>query len=173
MSSDFVLDTRDLPRRPGEMKRYSRKIQLQSPLGIDIIAIPAGNELDLDITLESVSEGILATVAFETDAQGECGRCLDPVSQSLDVRVQELYFYEKVLEAEDEMVFYLEGENLDLEIPIRDAVVLELPFSPLCSLECQGLCPECGQKWQELPSDHAHEVIDPRWSKLGNLSLEE
>ena len=63
----------------------------------------------------------------------------------------------------------MDGEIIDLERPIRDAIVLALPINPLCDEDCEGLCPECGQKWSELPEDHAHESIDPRWSGLSGL----
>jgi len=60
---------------------------------------------------------------------------------------------------------------MDLEPPIRDAVVLDLPINPLCSEECLGLCPDCGQKWVDLPEDHQHEAIDARWAGLAGLDF--
>ena len=49
-------------------------------------------------------------------------------------------------------------------------VVLELPFTPLCSQDCLGLCPECGVN-RNLDPDHGHgEKIDPRWDKLSELT---
>jgi hypothetical protein len=71
------------------------------------------------------------------------------------------------LDAEDEL--QMEGDLMNLEIPIIDAIILALPVNPLCSEECLGLCPECGEKWATLPEDHAHEVIDARWSGLEKL----
>jgi uncharacterized protein len=32
-----------------------------------------------------------------------------------------------------------------------------------------GLCPDCGEKWESLPEDHRHEVVDVRWSGLSSL----
>lgn len=60
---------------------------------------------------------------------------------------------------------------MDLEPPIRDAIVLDLPVNPLCDPDCLGLCPDCGQKWALLPQDHAHEVIDARWTGLAGLDF--
>jgi uncharacterized protein len=71
---------------------------------------------------------------------------------------------------DDELM--MEGDIMDLEPPIRDAIVLDLPINPLCSDQCLGLCPECGGKWAELPADHAHEVIDARWAGLNGLDLQ-
>ena len=60
----------------------------------------------------------------------------------------------------------MEGEFIDLEPSVRDAIILNLPLNPLCDPDCPGLCPTCGVKWSELPDDHAHEVTDIRWSGL-------
>ena len=67
----------------------------------------------------------------------------------------------------------LEGDLLDLEPLVRDAVVLELPFQPLCSDDCPGLCPECGARLADNP-DHAHDAAtDPRWAGLVALQQDE
>ena len=157
-------------------------------IGIEVIGIPSGTELLIDLRLESVIEGVLATATSEVTALGECARCLDPVSEDLDLYIQELYLYDdddrgiggkkakkaaqhreedEEMEA-DEALYKLDGEMLDLEPPFLDAVVLALPFAPLCESECPGLCVDCGQPWRDLPADHAHEVIDPRWAELKN-----
>jgi uncharacterized protein len=70
---------------------------------------------------------------------------------------------------EDDEVSMLEGDLLDLEPLLRDAVVLALPFQPLCEDDCPGLCTECGARLADDP-DHTHEEpIDPRWAKLTTL----
>ncbi len=49
--------------------------------------IPEGADLRLDVTLESVTEGVLATVTATAPVAGECARCLEPVTQTIEVRV--------------------------------------------------------------------------------------
>lgn len=172
MSKVFKLNTHDLPRRAGEMKEYHLALDVESPIGIDVIAVPAGI-LNLDLRLESVAEGILATGEFDVVAKGECIRCLDPIELELNRNFQELYAYEARPDEEEDDQLLMDGDILDLEAPIRDAIVLALPINPLCDEECEGLCPECGQKWAELPEDHAHEQLDARWSALKGLLEEE
>ena len=65
----------------------------------------------------------------------------------------------------------MQGEVADLELPIIDAIILSLPVNPLCDPDCMGLCPDCGEKWEALPEDHAHEVTDIRWAGLTGLDL--
>ena len=175
MSNPFLLNTHDLPRRAGEMKEYELDIQLDSPIGIDVIAVPVGI-LELDLRLESVAEGILATGEFDVVAKGECIRCLDPIELELSRNFQELYAYAPNSDDPDgfeEDQLLMDGEVMNLELPIRDAIVLALPINPVCDEECQGLCPECGVKWAELPGDHAHEVVDARWAQLQGLFPDE
>ncbi len=172
MSKVFKLNTHDLPRRAGEMKEYHLALDVESPIGIDVIAVPAGI-LNLDLRLESVAEGILATGEFDVVAKGECIRCLDPIELELNRNFQELYAYEASPDEEEEDQLLMDGDVMDLEAPIRDAIVLALPINPLCDEDCEGLCPECGQKWAELPEDHAHEQLDARWSALKGLLEEE
>lgn len=172
MSKVFKLNTHDLPRRAGEMKEYQLALDIEKPIGIDVIAVPAGI-LNLDLRLESVAEGILATGEFDVIAKGECIRCLDPIELELERNFQELYAYEANPDEEEEDQLLMDGDVMDLEAPIRDAIVLALPINPVCDEDCQGLCPECGQKWAELPEDHAHEQVDARWSALKGLLGEE
>ena len=183
----FQLNTYELPRRAGEMKEYVLDIPVKEKFGVDLIAVPAGEFIEVDARLESVTEGILLSADVYAVAKGECIRCLDPVEIEVERKIQELYRYEptadkggkrgkkavKVEEvdlASDEELF-LDGSVMDLQIPIRDAVVLDLPVNPLCSEECQGLCPNCGEKWEKLPQDHAHEAIDARWAGLQGLDF--
>jgi uncharacterized protein len=70
----------------------------------------------------------------------------------------------------DDETSMLEDDLLDLEPLLRDAVVLALPFTPLCEDDCPGLCTECGARLADDP-DHTHEApIDPRWAGLTALT---
>jgi uncharacterized protein len=183
-TNPFILNTHDLPRRAGEMKECQLDIPAHARIGIPLIAVPEGDLVELDIRLESVAQGVLASAEIYAVAHGECIRCLDPVEVVIDRKIQELYRYEPTnekgrkkrrededvdLEGEEEL--QMEGDLMDLEIPIIDAIILTLPVNPLCSDECLGLCPDCGEKWEKLPEGHAHEVIDARWSGLDGLDF--
>ena len=164
----LVLDTRDLGRRPGSMRRVQLTAPAPADLAIEMIGVPAGAPLDLDLRLEAVMEGVLVTGTADVPLTGECGRCLDPVSSRLAVDLQELYAYPES-EAADDEVSRLDGDFLDLEPLLRDTVVLALPLTPLCSEECAGLCPTCGEPMADLPAGHAHEQLDPRWAGLARF----
>ncbi len=172
----LVFDTRDLPRRPGAMRTLNRTIPAPADLGLELISVPEGADLQLDLKLESVTEGVLATATATGTVEGECGRCLRPISDSLDVKFQELYAYPDSTTdstAEEDEVGRIQGDLFDLEPELRDAVVLALPTNPLCRTDCPGLCSECGEPWDELPEGHTHQQVDPRWAALSNLTTTE
>ena len=170
-SSQWVVDTRELGKRPGQSSQLYRRLPTSSELGVpDVITIAAGTEVTLDLLLESVVEGVLATGTVSAPSAGYCVRCLDPVSETIESRVTELFAYEDPEVADDtadaEDVSPIVDDMLDLEPVARDALVLGLPHAPVCSPDCLGLCAECGEKWAELEPGHGHEKIDPRWAAL-------
>ncbi len=122
-------------------------------------------------------EGVLVTGTATAELEGECGRCLEPIEDEITVAApgavrlrraarQGAEHHDRDL---DDEISQLEDDLLDLEPLLRDAVVLALPFQPLCREDCPGLCVECGARLADDP-DHAHEApIDPRWAGLDQL----
>lgn len=154
------------------MREITKDATAPEGIGNPVIGIPADSPIDLDLRLEAVREGVLVTGSAHVLLEGECTRCLAPLRDEMDVDVQELFLYEDVHyegDEEDEEQPRMSGELLDLEPALRDAVVLDLPFAPVCTEDCQGLCATCGANLNEDP-DHAHEEpIDARWAALGSL----
>jgi uncharacterized protein len=170
--SPLVLDTRELGRRAGSMRTVRLPAPAPADLGVELIGVPAGSEIDLDLRLESVMEGVLVSGTAAVQLAGECGRCLEPVAETLTVDLQELFAYPDSSTdqtADEDETARMEGDFLDLEPTLRDAVVLALPLTPLCREDCAGLCAECGERLDDLPEDHQHEEPDARWSALQDL----
>ncbi len=159
------------------MKRLSRTVPAPADLGIaGVIAVPEGADVELDLRLESVMDGVLVTGTAHAPATGECVRCLEPVERELAADFQEMFSYPDADtrtavkadpgdDAEDEGTLHLEDDLFDLEPVLRDAVVLALPMQPVCREDCPGLCPECGVRLADEP-DHHHEAADIRWAAL-------
>jgi uncharacterized protein len=157
------------------MRVIQRVVAAPADLGLELIAVPEGASLTLDLRMESVTEGVLVSGEVSGPVEGECGRCLRPITDSVTVSIQELYAYEHSATdetTEEDEVGRLQGDLLDLEPAVRDAVVLALPNHPLCRADCPGLCPECGVPRDELPADHSHAQLDPRWAALAQLTDE-
>jgi uncharacterized protein len=170
---DFAFDMRPLGRQPGSFRAETRTAHAPEDLGSGLVRVPAGADVALDLRLEAVSEGVLVTGSAVAPLTGECARCLDPVSSTVEVTFQELYRYlpdPGEDEADEER--FLDGDWLDLGPAFRDAVVLALPLSPLCREDCPGLCAECGARLAEAGPLHGHgEDLDPRWGLLRQLDV--
>jgi uncharacterized protein len=168
----FILDTRDLGRRPGAMRVLVREVPAPAGLAIELVGVPEGAPLRLDLVLQSVTEGVLVTGTVSAPVRGECGRCLEPVSYDLDVEPCELFAYPDSATdetTEEDEVSRLVDDLIDLEPVVRDLVVLALPMTPLCRPDCAGLCSTCGQRLDDLPAGHTHEQLDPRWAALAAI----
>ena len=169
--SPLIFDVSRLGRRPGAMQTVQETVPSPGRIGLDLIAIQPDAPLDLDLRLESVSEGVLVSGTVSATASGECSRCLEPLTEDVHITLTELFAYpdsltESTTEADE--VGHVIDHSVDLEQPIIDAVGLALPFAPLCAEDCPGLCPQCGVALASEPGHH-HDVIDPRWAKLANL----
>jgi uncharacterized protein len=155
------------------MRTVSRVVQAPPHLGVELIGVREGADVSLDLRLESVSEGVLVSGTVSAPVGGECGRCLRTIEDSVEVDIQELFAYAHSttdVTTEEDEVGRLQGDLIDLEPAVRDAVVLALPTNPLCREDCPGLCPECGALWDDLPADHSHRLADPRWAALSKLA---
>lgn len=171
-NAPLVLDTRELGRRPGSMRNVERTVAAPADLGLEMVAVPTGADLELDLRLESVMEGVLVSGTARAPLAGECARCLEPLTSELEVTIQQMYAYPGSGSADDEEIDQLEGDYINLEPALRDAVVLALPLSPVCSEDCLGLCVTCGARLSDDPG-HGHVDTDPRWAALQALAPEQ
>lgn len=138
-----------------------------------------GVELDFrenpsfDLTARETGDGVVhVTGTLHAVLELSCRRCLTDVPDEVDLSVDWLYDPGLEGQAEDEGVFPLDRDtgSLDLTPQIREEILLAAPPFPLCTEECEGLCPECGTNLNEGSCDCTREEIDPRWEKLRQLT---
>ncbi|HEY1972266.1 MAG TPA: YceD family protein [Pseudonocardia sp.] len=168
-ASPWVISTRELGRRPGNMRTYERTIPAPAEFTLGVIGIPEGKPIELAVRLESASEGVFVSGEAHADLVGECSRCLDQISDQVTVRLGELFAYpDSATEAttDEDEVSRVVDDLIDTQPMVRDAVLLALPLAPLCREDCRGLCPDCGERWADLGPEHGHATIDPRWAAL-------
>lgn len=171
-ASPWVFSTRELGRRAGAMRSFHREVPAPpagARIGLDVIGVPGGATIALDVRLESVSEGVYVSGTVAAPLAGECVRCLDELTDELTVEIGELFAYPGGVTDEttdDDELPRVVDEHVDVEQTVRDAVVLALPLAPLCDEDCPGLCAECGGRRADLGPDHGHDTIDPRWAAL-------
>ena len=170
-ANPWKIDLRELGRRAGSLQEIQRSAPAPADWRIELIGVPERAEVELRLRLESVMEGVLVTGEFDVPVEGSCARCLEPIEDTLHLDVQELYAYAGSTTeetSEEDEVRRVDGDFLDLEPLVRDAVVLSLPLAPVCTEDCTGLCVDCGQRLDDLPADHHHEIVDTRWAGLAD-----
>lgn len=161
----LVVGVKDLVHQAGEMRELTLELLAPEKYGEAMATVPQGTPMTLELRLEGLHEGILATADVVVEAHAECVRCLDPFSFELRVDFQELFAYS----SSDSDSYTVVDDSLNLEDIIRDAVVLELPFQPVCKEDCYGLDPATGEKRTEPPGENVADEIDPRWQELSKL----
>ena len=168
-ANPWVVDLRELGRRAGSLQELDRTVPAPADWRVELIGVPPQADIGLRLRLESVMEGVLVSGDIQVPVAGSCARCLNPFEDVLELDVQELFAYAGSTTeetSEEDEVRRVDGDFLDLEPMVRDVVVLALPLAPVCTDDCGGLCVDCGQRLDDLPQDHTHEVLDPRWAGL-------
>lgn len=138
-------------------------------------------EIELDLSLEAISGGILVRGPIRATATGACARCLAATINRWEVEVLELHRAVSDVDAgdddggdEDDLDYRLvDGDrHLELDQMVRDALVVGQPVRVLCRPDCLGLCPTCGADRNTEPCAHGEErPADARWDALRGLSL--
>jgi DUF177 domain-containing protein len=165
-SSPFRIPVADLLKRSGA----SRAERVRAPLpglGSASAEVPLSEPVEVDITLERVSEGIVVRGTVHARWHAVCSRCLTAVAGEVATHVDEL-FERHPLAGE---TYLLDEDVVDLEPMVRDALVLDLPTMPLCRPDCAGLCAQCGIDHNVASCDCSTEELDPRWAALRSLDL--
>lgn len=152
------------------MRRYRRTAPAPAGLGYgEVIGVPERAEIELELRVESVIEGVLISGSATGPVHGECSRCLDEVDDQATATFTELFAYpDSATDSTTEVgeVSRIVDDLIDIQPVVHDALLLAMPQAPLCAPDCSGLCPECGGKRAELGPGHTHETIDPRWAGL-------
>lgn len=135
----------------------------------------------LRVSLEVAGHDGFITVDGEMsiDLELACSRCLDPTREHTVIPFFEQFKTASADEAEDgetEMdvsdFVEVKADRLDLLPYLEEALLLFMPFAPLCDKDCKGLCQTCGENLNERACECKHERIDPRFAALKDLFKE-
>ena len=160
----------ELRRRPGTQRDVQVTTEL-SDLAISTARVPQGEPVTVDALLEAIEGGITVTGRVLAPWEGECRRCLELVRGTLDVELREVF----EPDPSEGDTYPIEGDNIDLEPVVRDAVLLHLPLAPLCREDCAGPAPEefpTVVAGTQQPEEEDERPRDPRWAALDGLDLE-
>ena len=169
----MILDIREFETFP------AHKILESGPgqLTVDFEGIKRIEKVVLDLTIQQSGEEYYCQGKVKADVALECARCLREFSGELvsdtDFIVCSKEIHENREDAIDtEDYAFFEGGDLQADVSdiVRQAIILALTIKPLCSEDCKGFCPTCGENRNEKSCDCKNERIDPRWEGLKNLS---
>ena len=130
------------------------------------VALKASEAKSGEVVVRGVIEGTL---------DQECRRCLEPVKVPLREEVTFVFAPPDLLGGEDDgeiRILPPDEDEVDLEGPVREEVILAAPSFVLCDPDCRGLCPRCGADQKETTCECAVEEPDPRWDALRALKNE-
>ncbi len=163
-----LVDVRDLLAEPGASRRVTIEETFEE-LGTELALVPGEEPVRMEILLESVVEGVLVSGPLSGRLAFRCARCLQPFAGEFRLEVREVFAPEATDDADG---YPISQGHIDLEPLVRDAVVLEMPFSPLCRPDCMGLCERCGGD-RNLGECTCCPEVDPRWAGLDELHLDD
>ena len=135
----WVLSVRELMDKPGQSEHLEVSWPAPAELSIPLLGITQGSAMQVDIRLDAVHEGVLVSGTVEGTLTGQCSRCLDPITDTVTIDIQELFQQELDPMVEDEEQHLVEHGLINIEPVMRDALVTSLPFQPRCSPDCEGL----------------------------------
>jgi uncharacterized protein len=152
---------------PGEY----RDIRLDRPISGVRTALARVTEAPVhaELRAESVVEGILMTGTVRAGTTLSCARCLDEFPSEVGLELCELFAGPGHKPSVEDEAYRVEGNEVDLEQMLRDALTLALPLHPLCREDCPGLCATCGRRLDVGSCDCFQEETDPRWAELDAL----
>jgi len=123
------------------------------------------------LTLLHTDDEVLVRGILHVTIALECGRCLDPMTTTLHIELDERFRPVSLGTApNDDQVSVIGADNqIDLRPILAELVIISTPMHVVCRPDCLGLCPECGQNLNEGSCDCRSDDIDPRLVALKAL----
>lgn len=169
-----TVDLGELGLKPGGGVRFDAAVPVgEFVFGAQNYAL-ADDPALVTIDVSRTSSGYVIRVRGSHDLEGPCMRCYGDFS--LLVKVDHKEVHEPYLDVELASE-YVEGNELNLEALVRDAIGLMLPTSISSPIDENGHCTDCTDAKRQLthlvdetPPETEKEP-DPRWEKLRELEF--
>ncbi len=186
--SSLVLSLRDQPRQVGE--QTERTLQWEVPEGwkTEVAHLTPGQQIPVTVQVISMEDGVYVQLQGAANLESQCVRCLEDVSLPTPFHYGETFVEEEsvqsiaaggaqagVVEVTGDVIdepLIIERDTVNIEPLLRDAILGQVPFQPLCSVDCLGICEHCGILLKDAGPNHKHEFLDPRFAELGALVQE-
>ena len=190
----FQVLVRDIPVKrtfdvpPERVAEWLKGLPMRDALGAPEGDPEAGHgHAELDLYADGAH--VFAAGRFTGDLTVACSRCVNPVKLVIDEQLRVTFMPRAEVPEDDDVatasgdeddgaeveeddldVFPYDGERIDLEPLFREQFVLAVPYAPLCTEDCKGLCPQCGID-RNTASCTCEPPIDPRLAALKGLKI--
>jgi uncharacterized protein len=170
-TSPIYVDLKDLALRGGD--RFERTFNLElAPILLGGQSYEALVPRGVDVVVDRVAGGFLVRVSLTAALYGPCERCLAEAKVEVAAEQQEFVPTTEEEWDESDLSPFIEDMVVDISGLAREATVLAVPSQIICSPECRGLCPVCGQNLNAGPCECPPQMGDERWSALKDMTLE-
>lgn len=126
------------------------------------------------VKVNKIEERIIVTGTVKAKVSLICSRCLGETQLSIEndffmeyskVSSGAISGQRKKEEGENVVVEYT-GDIIDITDEIRESVLLSIPSKSLCSVNCRGLCPQCGKNLNNVACDCKNKFLNSFSNRL-------
>ena len=164
-----------------ELEQKSIRFEQALPVGVILFDSEFEQQSPLTasgtVELHVSTEELRVRGKLQVSLRMECDRCTEPFDKNIEEEFDLIYVpapetspgAEVAIGPNDSHVGFYEGPGLELNDILQEQVLLALPLQRVCSEDCQGICPICGQNRNETECHCRTQLSDERWSALKNL----
>ena len=165
----LTFDTQRLGTSLGTIADWRDTVVLSEDIGVEMVKVPAGREVELDLTVSRVEDGVYVSGTASAEAVAECVRCLTELGRDATVTLGDLYAEPgspSAEAAEEEEVRLLDDGRVDLTQALIDGFGLSFELAPTCESVTGKPCPDNDVPAPDGNAEDWEEKIDPRWAGL-------
>lgn len=169
----FIIDVAEAMRGDGMPVTVSQTGPSPSRIGPEMIAIPAGEQVEVEATVIPLGHGVMVDATARAQLTGQCVRCLKTLHPVETLRVQQVFsasedFITGDAEVDEDLgsgdeIMRVIDDRVDLEQAFVDEAGLTWPFNPTCEPACDG---DTDVPAPDGVSGEEQNRVDPRWAAL-------
>jgi len=129
------------------------------------------------LRLDKADADVIITGTVSADVELNCSRCLKGYQARIDSRVEVTYHPSSgiardehhQLKGDELETSYYKDDTIDTDEVLIEQLLLNIPMKPLCSDDCEGICPVCGADRNMNKCGCIITETDPRLRQLEQL----
>lgn len=105
------------------------------------------NDASCHIDASLLNQTVYVKASYQIAVFSECVRCLEVAP--IEIKGSVNFIFKPASEqtddkAEEISLCYYQGEEIDCSEYLIESILLSIPYAPVCSSDCKGLCSNCG-----------------------------